>query len=88
MTVEAPTLGNLVPHAQILVALGTSLLNGLAKGEFDKEIVVTEEILAGLGIVLPPPDAIDEAANILLFLNSFPSVHRSRYDPETGYFID
>lgn len=82
MTIKPLTLGDLIGHAQTLSALGNELLHGLSSGRYDKEIVVTEAILAALGIVLPPPAVIDDAATAILFLNNFASIGRGEVVPD------
>ena len=63
------TAAQLRTHAQTLIIAASALLTDLATGKYDPELEVTEEFLRGLGLTLPPPAMIDEAAKAILALS-------------------
>ena len=101
-TTRPKTVGELQVHTEAIGQMVSTILTELASGKYDKEVALTEELLAAIGAALPPFGAVEKGLEIFLWINRVtapagpivPDGHggwvpqtNSRYDPRTGRFL-
>jgi hypothetical protein len=97
------TVGDVQQHAATISAMLAALVTGLAAGQYDSQVTFTENMLTGLGVVLPPVAMVEKGLEFFLLVNRMTAPRaplvlaedgfswvpdtNSRYDPKTGEFL-